>query len=46
MAAVVGVGLRHRELGISFSISTGNEAVSNVEDYVEYFSKTSTHASF
>lgn len=36
MAAVVGVGLRHRELGISFSISTGNEAVSNVEDYVEY----------
>jgi acyl-CoA synthetase (NDP forming) len=36
MAAVVGVGLRSRELGISFSISTGNEAVSNVEDYVEY----------
>ncbi len=36
MAAVVGVGLRHREVGISFSISTGNEAVSCVEDYVEY----------
>ena len=36
MAAVVGVSLRHRELGISFSISTGNEAVSNIEDYVEY----------
>jgi acyl-CoA synthetase (NDP forming) len=36
MAAVVGVGLRSRELGISYSISTGNEAVSNVEDYVEY----------
>ncbi len=36
MAAVVGVSLRSRELGISFSISTGNEAVSNVEDYVEY----------
>src|SRR5271170_6090582 len=36
MAAVVGVGLRARELGISFSISTGNEAVSHVEDYVEY----------
>ena len=36
MAAVVGVGLRSRELGISFSISTGNEAVSNVEDYVDY----------
>jgi acyl-CoA synthetase (NDP forming) len=36
MAAVVGVGLRHREIGVSFSISTGNEAVSSVEDYVEY----------
>jgi acyl-CoA synthetase (NDP forming) len=36
MAAVVGVGLQSRELGVSFSISTGNEAVSNVEDYVEY----------
>ena len=36
MAAVVGVGLRSRELGVSFSISTGNEAVSNVEDFVEY----------
>jgi acyl-CoA synthetase (NDP forming) len=36
MAAVVGVGLRHRELGVSYSISSGNEAVSHVEDYVEY----------
>ena len=36
MAAVVGVGLRHREIGVSFSISTGNEAVSTVEDFVEY----------
>ena len=36
MAAVVGVSLRHRELGVSFSVSTGNEAVSSVEDYVEY----------
>jgi acetate---CoA ligase (ADP-forming) len=36
MAAVVGVGLRHRELGVSFSVSTGNEAVSFVEDFVEY----------
>ena len=36
MAAVVGVGLRHRELGMSFSVSTGNEAVSCVEDFVEY----------
>lgn len=36
MAAVVDVGLRHRELGVSFSVSTGNEAVSFVEDFVEY----------
>ena len=36
MAAVVGVSLRKREIDISFSVSTGNEAVSNVEDYVEY----------
>ncbi len=36
MAAVVGVGLRSRDLGISFSISTGNEAVTNVEDYLEF----------
>ena len=36
MAAVVGVGLRHREIDVSFSISTGNEAVSTVEDFVEY----------
>jgi acetate---CoA ligase (ADP-forming) len=36
MAAVVGVALRHRKLGVSFSVSTGNEAVSFVEDFVEY----------
>ena len=36
MAAVVGVALRHRDVGISYSISTGNEAVSTVEDFVDY----------
>lgn len=36
MAAVVGVGLQARELGLSFSVSTGNEAVTGVEDYVEH----------
>ena len=36
MAAVLGVSLRKHGLGISFSISTGNEAVTGVEDYVEY----------
>lgn len=36
MAAVVAVMLVSRGLGVSYSISTGNEAVSGVEDYVEY----------
>ena len=36
MAAVLGVSLRKHGIGISFSISTGNEAVTGVEDYVEY----------
>ena len=37
MAAVVGVALRHRDVGISYSVSTGNEAMCTVEDFVEYF---------
>jgi acyl-CoA synthetase (NDP forming) len=36
MAAVLGVSLTHRALEISFSISTGNEAMSGVEDFLEY----------
>jgi acyl-CoA synthetase (NDP forming) len=36
MAAVIGVNLAARDLGVSFSISTGNEAVTGVEDYLEY----------
>lgn len=36
MAAVLGVMLTSREIGISYSISTGNEAASGVEDYIEY----------
>ncbi|MBN2791437.1 MAG: acetate--CoA ligase family protein [Desulfuromonadales bacterium] len=36
MAAVLGVMLTSRELGVSYSISTGNEAASGVEDYIEY----------
>ncbi|HWG76661.1 MAG TPA: acetate--CoA ligase family protein [Steroidobacteraceae bacterium] len=36
LAAVVGVTLMSRELGISYSISTGNEAASGAEDYVAY----------
>lgn len=36
MAAVLGVSLTSRDLDLSFSVSTGNEAASGVEDYVEY----------
>jgi acyl-CoA synthetase (NDP forming) len=36
MAAVLGVMLTSRKLGISYSVSTGNEAASGVEDYVAY----------
>ena len=36
MACVLSVMLASRDLGLSFSISTGNEAVTGVEDYVEH----------
>jgi acyl-CoA synthetase (NDP forming) len=36
MACVLSVILASRDLGLSFSVSTGNEAASGVEDYVEY----------
>jgi acyl-CoA synthetase (NDP forming) len=36
MACVLGVMLSSRDLGISYSVSTGNEAASGVEDFVEY----------
>jgi acyl-CoA synthetase (NDP forming) len=36
LAAVLGVNLFHHDLPISYSISTGNEAVCGVEDFVEY----------
>ena len=36
MAAVVSTALRSRFLDVSFSVSTGNEAASGVEDYVDY----------
>lgn len=36
MACVLGTTLSNRDLGLSFSVSTGNEAASGVEDYVEY----------
>jgi acyl-CoA synthetase (NDP forming) len=36
MACVLSVMLASRDLGLSFSVSTGNEAVTGVEDYVEH----------
>jgi len=36
MAAVLGVSLRHHGLHISYSVSTGNEAASGVEEFLEY----------
>lgn len=36
MAAVLSVTLMSRDLGISYFVSTGNEAASGVEDYVDY----------
>jgi acetate---CoA ligase (ADP-forming) len=36
MAAVIAVTLTAKRLGISYSVSTGNEAASGVEDYVEF----------
>jgi acyl-CoA synthetase (NDP forming) len=36
MAAVLGVSITVRDLNISFSVSTGNEAASSVEDYIEF----------
>jgi acetate---CoA ligase (ADP-forming) len=36
LAAVLGVNLRHHGLRISYSISTGNEAVCGMEDFLDY----------
>jgi len=37
MAAVISVVLARRDVGISHFVSTGNEATSGVEDFVEHF---------
>ncbi|MQP64679.1 CoA-binding protein [Niveispirillum sp. SYP-B3756] len=36
MAAVLSVGLLARDVGLSYYVSTGNEAASGVEDYIDY----------
>ena len=42
MACVLCTTLAARDLGLSFSISTGNEAASGVEDYVDYLLEDSS----
>ncbi len=36
IAAVLGVSLRYHELPLSYSVSTGNEAVCRVEDFLDF----------
>ncbi len=36
MAAVLGVTLASKDLGVTLSVSTGNEAATGVQDYVEF----------
>jgi acyl-CoA synthetase (NDP forming) len=36
LAAVIAVNMRHHAIPLTFSVSTGNEACSGIEDYVEY----------
>ncbi|MEI9852105.1 MAG: hypothetical protein WDN24_16080 [Sphingomonas sp.] len=45
MAVVLATTLAHKEIGVSMSVSTGNEAASGVEDYVDYLiDDPDTHA--
>lgn len=36
LAAVIAVNMRHHGMPLTYSISTGNEAASGVEDFIEY----------
>jgi len=36
LAAVLAVNMRHQEIPLTYSISTGNEASTGIEDFVEY----------
>ncbi len=42
MAAVLGITLRHQGLDISFSVSTGNEASTGIEEFLEYMIEDDT----
>jgi acyl-CoA synthetase (NDP forming) len=37
LAAVIAVNMRHHRIPLAYSVSTGNEASSGVEDFVEHF---------
>jgi acyl-CoA synthetase (NDP forming) len=37
LAAVIAVNMRHHRIPLTFSISTGNEAASGVEDFLDHF---------
>jgi len=37
LAAVIAVNMRHHHIPLTFSISTGNEAASGIEDFLEHF---------
>ncbi len=36
LAAVIAVNMRHHAIPLSYSVSTGNEAVTGIEDFLEY----------
>jgi acyl-CoA synthetase (NDP forming) len=36
LAAVIGVNMRHHSIPLTCSVSTGNEAASSIEDFLEY----------
>ncbi|MDE3105722.1 MAG: acetate--CoA ligase family protein [Acidobacteriota bacterium] len=37
LAAVLAVNMQHHQIPLTYSVSTGNEAVNGVEDFVDYF---------
>lgn len=37
LAAVIAVNMRHHRIPLTYSVSTGNEAATGIEDFVEYF---------
>jgi acyl-CoA synthetase (NDP forming) len=42
LAVVIAVNMRHHQIPLTYSISTGNEAASGVEDFLEYLVRDET----